>query len=138
MNKEVRIIADDIFNRHFVGFDRIFDQFAGVSINSYPPHNVIKTSEDTRDIEFALAGFSEEDISVTVENDVLTVAGVQGVEDDREYLWRGIAARAFTKPFSLTDYWVVTGAKFADGILVVSTKQEIPDAIKPKTIEIKS
>lgn len=138
MNKEVRILADDIFNRHFVGFDRLFDQFANVNINSYPPHNVIKTGEDTRDIEFALAGFNEEDIDVTVENGVLTVAGESKSEDDREYLYQGIAARAFTKTFSLTDYWEVTGAKFTNGVLTISTKQEIPEAIKPKQIEIKS
>jgi len=138
MNKEVRIIADDIFNRHFVGFDRLFDQFANVNVNSYPPHNVIKTGEDTRDIEFALAGFTEEDIDVTVENGVLTVAGEQKSEDGRVYLYQGIAARAFTKQFSLSDYWEVTGAKFTNGILTVSTKQEIPEAVKPKQIEIKS
>jgi len=138
MNKEVRILADDIFNRHFVGFDRIFDQFVNTQANSYPPHNVIKTGEDTRDIEFALAGFKEEEIEVVVENGVLTVTGAQATEDDKEYLWRGIAARAFTKQFSLTDYWEVTGAKFTDGILTISTKQEVPEAVKPKQIQIKS
>ena len=137
MNKEVRILADDLFNRHFVGFDRLFDHFTNVNTNSYPPHNVVKTGEETRDIEFALAGFTEDDIEITVENEILTVSGVQQADDEKEYLWRGIAARAFTKQFSLTGYWKVVEAKFKDGILTVSTKQEIPEAIKPKSIEIK-
>ena len=138
MSKALRIVSDDILTRHFVGFDRLFDQFANVQTNTYPPHNVVKTGEDTRDIEFALAGFIEEDISVTVEDGVLTVAGAQESEEDREYLWRGIGTRAFTKQFSLSEYWVVTGAKFTNGILVISTKQEVPEAVKPKQIEIKS
>ena len=138
MNTQVRIIADDILNRQFVGYDRIFDQFANTQANTYPPHNVIKTGDETRDVEFALAGFNEEDITIVVEDGILTVSGEQATEDGKEYLWRGIAARAFTKQFSLSDYWVVTGAKFNDGMLTISTKQEIPDAIKPKTIKIKS
>ena len=138
MDKQLRIVSDDILIRHFVGFDRIFDQFSNVQTNSYPPHNVVKTGEDTRDIEFALAGFAEDDISVIVEDGVLTVAGAQEVEDEREYLWRGIGTRAFTKQFSLSEYWVVTGAKFTNGVLVISTKQEVPEAVKPKTIKIKS
>lgn len=139
MNKAV-IVSNDILTRHFVGFDRLFDQFAGVQTNSYPPHNVIKTGEVTRDIEFALAGFAEDDISVVVEDGVLTVSGDQEIEEEpeREYLWRGIGTRAFTKQFSLSEYWEVTGAKFTNGILVISTKQEVPEAIKPKTIKIKS
>ena len=138
MNEQLRIVSDDILIRQFIGFDRLFDQFAGVQTNSYPPHNVVKTGEDTRDIEFALAGFAEDDISVVVEDGVLTVAGAQGVEDEREYLWKGIGTRAFTKQFSLSEYWVVTGAKFTNGVLVISTTQEVPEAVKPKTIKIKS
>ena len=137
MNKQLRIISDDILNRHFVGFDRLFDQFAGTQTNSYPPHNVVQTGDNTRDIEFALAGFRQEDIDVTVEDGVLTVTGASFVAEDKEYLWQGIATRAFTKQFSLAEYWEVTDASFKDGILTVSTRQEIPEAKKPKTIEVK-
>lgn len=140
MNKQLRIVSDDILIRHFVGYNRIFDQFSSVQTNTYPPHNVVKTGDDSIDIEFALAGFIEDDISVIVEDGVLTVAGAQEIEEnpDREYLWRGIGTRAFTKQFSLSEYWTVTGAKFTDGVLVISTTQEVPEAVKPKTIEIKS
>ena len=85
MNKEVRILADDLFNRHFVGFDRLFDHFTNVNTNSYPPHNVVKTGEETRDIEFALAGFTEDDIEITVENEILTVSGVQQADDENVF-----------------------------------------------------
>ena len=136
MSKELRIITDDLLNRHFVGFDRLFDQFAGTQLNSYPPHNVVQTGDSTRDIEFALAGFRQEDITVEIEDGVLTVTGASFGADDKEYLWQGIATRAFTKRFSLAEYWEVTNAGFKDGILTISTRQEIPEAKKPKTIKI--
>ncbi|MCK5644120.1 MAG: Hsp20 family protein, partial [Gammaproteobacteria bacterium] len=91
---------------------------------------------DTQIIEFALAGFSADDVDINVENNIVTITGAKE-DDERDYIWNGISARKFAKKFTLTDYWEVIGAEFKDGILVISLKQEIPDAQKPKQIEIK-
>lgn len=136
MNKLTTILPDDIFNRHFIGFDRVFDQLSNYSPNSYPPHNVVRTGEDTQIIEFALAGFSANDVDISVENSQVTITGDK-TDDDRDYIWNGISARKFVKKFTLTDFWEVVNAEFKDGILVISLKQEIPDAQKPRQIEIK-
>ena len=105
--------------------------------NNYPPHNVIITGDDTRIIEFALAGFTQEDVNITVEDAVLTISSEALEEDeDRVYIHKGISARSFVKQFSLAEYWEVEGAEFHNGILTISLKQEIPEAKKPKTIAI--
>ena len=136
INKQLRIISDDILNGHFLGYQSIFDQFADMHSNSYPPHNVILTGDDTRDIEFAVAGFAPDEITATIENAVLTVTAEQGEPDDRTFLHEGISKRGFTKYFTLAEYWEVESAKFANGILTISIKQEIPEAKRPKTIKI--
>jgi molecular chaperone IbpA len=136
INKQLRIISDDILNGHFIGYNQILDRFANVHTNSFPPHNVIKTSEDTYDIEFAVAGFSQDEISVTVENSTLTVAAEQSEPNDKEYVHCGISNRGFSKQFPLNEYWEVEHAESVNGILTISVKQEIPEAKKPKTIKI--
>ncbi len=141
-NQQLRIISDDILNGHFLGYNQIFDRFANMHSNSYPPHNIVATGDDTRDIEFAIAGFLPEEVDVTVENAVLTVAAGQQITDgepvldDKQYIHCGISKRGFTKQFSLAEYWVVEKARFEHGILTISVKQEIPEAKKPKTIRI--
>jgi molecular chaperone IbpA len=135
-SKALRILSDDILNSNFVGFDRFFDQFSNVATNAYPPHNVIRLDDDTRQLEFALAGFSSDDVSIEVKDNILTITGDKTVEDDKEYIWRGISSRKFVKQFSLTDYWEVDGAAFEDGILTISLHREVPEALKPKTIKI--
>lgn len=136
MNKQLRILSDDILNSSFVGFDRFFDQFSHVQSNSYPPHNVIRIDDDNQELEFALAGFTSDDVNIEVKDNVLTITGEKEVEDDRNYVWRGISARKFTKQFSLTDHWEVENASFADGILNISLHREVPEALKPRTIKI--
>ena len=135
-SKALRILSDDILNSNFVGFDRLFDHFANVPTNSYPPHNVIRIDDDARQLEFALAGFSSDDVTIEVKDNILTITGEKTIEDDKEYIWRGISSRKFVKQFSLTDYWEVDGAEFADGILTISLHREVPEALKPKTIKI--
>ena len=105
MNKQLRILSDDILNSNFVGFDRFFDQFANIASNSYPPHNIVRTGEDTQAIEFALAGFSADEVDISVEDSVVTITGEKTEEEDRDYIWHGISARQFTKNFPLTAYW---------------------------------
>ena len=137
MNNLVKITSADIFNRQFIGFDRLVEHLSSLESNNYPPHNVIITGDDTRIIEYALAGFTQDDVNIIVEDSVLTISS-DALEKDEErvYVHKGISARSFVKQFSLQEYWEVDGAEFHNGILTISLKQEIPEAKKPKAIEI--
>jgi len=125
-----------------LGFDRIFDRMAQMtampqSQSSYPPYNITKTDDYFYTIELALAGFKEEDIDIELEDGVLTIEGNSGQqEDDREYVHKGIAARAFTRKFTLVDTIIVQGAVFKDGILSVYLENVIPEEEKPIKVEI--
>lgn len=128
-------------NRALVGFDRMFDNFEvrlGQNANNYPPHNVVKTSEDTYRIEVAVAGFTMEEIDVELDNNELTIKGQNKRDDDAsyEYLHRGLARRDFERRFTLVDHIEVVGANIKDGILNVELKREIPEALKPRKIAI--
>jgi len=137
MNKHATITSADIFGRQFIGFDRLFDQLSSQESNNYPPHNVVITGDDTRTIEFALAGFTRDDVNITVEDAVLTISSESLTEEeDRIFIHKGISARSFVKRFSLAEYWEVSSAEFQNGILTISLKQEIPEAKKRKDIEI--
>lgn len=138
MNRQelARISSADIFNRQFIGFDRIVDHLSSFNANSYPPHNIIITGDDTRSIEFALAGFLPDDVEITIEDSVLTVSGETKVDEEKVYIHQGIASRSFKKQFSLAEYWEVESADFGNGILTILLKQEIPEAKKPKKIQI--
>ena len=137
MNNLVKITSADIFNRQFIGFDRLFDHLTATDSSNYPPHNVIITGDDTRTIEFALAGFTQDDVNITVEDAVLTISSesIEG-DEDTVYIHKGISARSFVKRFNLAEYWEVSSAEFHNGILTISLKQEIPEAKKRKDIEI--
>jgi len=125
-----------------LGFDRIFDRMAELTTapqnqQSYPPYNITINDDYFYTIELALAGFKEEDINIELEDGVLTIEGNSGQqEDDREYVHKGIAARAFTRKFTLVDTIVVCGATFKDGILSVYLENIIPEEQKPKKVEI--
>jgi molecular chaperone IbpA len=137
MNNLVKITSADIFNRQFIGFDRLFDHLTSQESSNYPPHNVVITGDDTRTIEFALAGFTRDDVNITVEDAVLTISSESlNEEEDRIFIHKGISARSFVKRFSLAEYWEVSSAEFQNGILTISLKQEIPEAKKRKDIEI--
>lgn len=136
MNKQLRILSDDILTRHFLGYDRVWNHFSNLQNNAYPPHNVIDLEDGAQQIELAVAGFTSADISITVERGILSVAGVLPEDDLRIFLHRGIATRKFVKQFSLNEYVEVTGAEFRDGILTITIKEEIPEAQKPKIIKI--
>jgi molecular chaperone IbpA len=140
MKSLAKIVSDDILNRQFIGYNQLLDDFGRITNTStnFPPHNVIEIDDNTVDIELALAGFKSDDINVTVENGMLTITGEQVEEDDRNYRYRGIAARTFTRSFRLAEYWEAADASFNDGILTVRLVQEIPEAKKPKSIEIKT
>lgn len=136
MNRQLRIVSDDILSKHFLGYNRIWNEFSNIQGNAYPPHNVIDAGEGTQLIELAIAGFDPTDISITVERGILSIEGVLQDDDTRIFLHQGIATRKFVKQFSLYEYVEVTKAVFDNGILTISIKEEIPEAQKPKVIKI--
>ncbi len=126
--------------RSTVGFDRLFNLLDGVNDaqgQSYPPYNIERLGENEYRITMAVAGFAEADLSIEVKESALTVAGKRA-EDDKKaaYLHQGIAARAFERRFQLADHVEVTGAKLEHGLLHIELKRVIPDAKKPRRIEI--
>ncbi|WP_170351869.1 MULTISPECIES: Hsp20 family protein [Ruegeria] len=131
-------------HRATIGFDQIADMMDRVLTNdvaqpSYPPYNIEKTDADTYRISVAVAGFSENDLSVEVKENALIVAGKKAAEDqERSYLHRGIATRAFERRFALADHVRVTGANHENGMLNIDLKREVPEALKPRRIEIAS
>jgi len=125
--------------RSTVGFDRLFDlaetaQRAGE--DNYPPYNIERLSEDRYLISLAVAGFSPDEITVTAEQNVVTVEGSKAERTERDYLSRGISARPFKRQFSLADYVQVKGAAFENGLLKIELFREIPEAMKPRRIAI--
>ncbi|MFD1340972.1 Hsp20 family protein [Litorisediminicola beolgyonensis] len=128
--------------RATVGFDQIADLMDRVLANdvaqpTYPPYNIEKTADDAYRISIAVAGFSEADLSVEVKDHALVVSARKTEEDEgKTYLHRGIATRAFERRFTLADHVRVVGASYADGMLHVDLQREIPEALKPRRIEI--
>lgn len=128
--------------RSTVGFDRLFsllDNMTHVDNNqSYPPYNIERTGEDAYRITMAVAGFTEDDISIESKQNTLTITAEKSEqeENDREVLFQGIAARAFERRFQLADHVEVTGASLENGLLHVDLVREIPEAMKPRKIEI--
>ena len=122
-----------------VGFERLSDLLAHAlerEESGYPPYNIEKTDEDAYRIVLAVAGFTKDDIEIVTENDRLSIRGALKEKADATYLHQGIAQRAFHRTFDLADYVVVTGANLHDGLLVVDLKRELPEALKPRRIEI--
>jgi molecular chaperone IbpA len=131
------------FYRNSIGVDRLFDRIinqfdAAGQMGNYPPHDIVKTGNETYEIRLAVAGFQQGEIDVTFHDGVLTISGDRNREDEAgaEYLHRGISARRFTKSFTLADHVQVKSALARDGILTVSLERVIPDEAKPKTIAI--
>ena len=130
--------------RHAVGFDhfdRLVDNLNKIdeSTLSYPPYNIEKAGENDYLITIAVAGFAEEDLSLVQERDILTVRGkIQNPEqnEQREYLHKGIATRAFERKFNLAEHVRVISANLEHGLLQIHLEREVPEAAKPRTIEI--
>ncbi len=132
--------------RSTVGFDRmsrLLDaamQQAGDNGQSYPPYNIVAFDENTYGITMAVAGFTEKDIEITQTENSLVVKGKSSREEPENlrYLHRGIAARSFEHRFQLADHIKVTGAKLVNGLLEIELVREVPEAMRPRTIEIRS
>lgn len=130
--------------RSTVGFDQIANLMDRVltaegTTPSYPPYNIEKLDDDSYRISIAVAGFSDADLSVEVREKSLIVSARKADEDgERTYLHRGIATRAFERRFHLADHVIVTGASHADGMLHIELERQVPEALKPRQIQIAS
>jgi molecular chaperone IbpA len=128
--------------RSTVGFDRLAAMLDNVMSHdggtpSYPPYNIEKTGEDTYRISVAVAGFTDQDLAIEARDGQLVVTGRKAAEENgRTYLYRGIAERAFERRFQLADHVRATGASVANGLLHIELERVIPEALKPRRIEI--
>lgn len=131
--------------RATVGFDQIADLMdralaSDVGQNTYPPYNIEKTDDDSWRISIAVAGFSDDELSIEVKDRALHVTGRKAGEEESErtFLHRGIATRAFERHFTLADHVQVTGATHQNGMLNIDLVREVPEALKPRRIAIAS
>lgn len=136
----------DPFLRNAIGMDRVFEsmmpRIEHANSGNYPPYNIIGVDDDNWLVEIAVAGFDKDEIDITVENGQLVIKGDHvTVEEDEgpehEYLHRGISSRSFERTFTLADHVEVKNADIKNGILTIALEREVPEALKPKRIEIK-
>ena len=132
------------FRRSTVGFDRLFDMLENSSFGqgqqeNYPPFDLVKEGENQYRIELAVAGFKPDEIDITAQQNVLIVSGKKNEESEQkgsDYIYRGIANRSFERRFALADHIQVRGADLKDGLLAIELVREIPEAMKPRKIDI--
>jgi molecular chaperone IbpA len=138
----VSSFAWDLFkDPFFIGFNREMERLANVQLASrqtnYPPYDLIKLDDDTYKLSLAVAGFSKNDISVSIDNGTLIIKGEIAEVTDAEVVHKGIAGRKFTRTFALGEYMEVTGAEMEDGMLHINVDRVVPEEKKPKTIKVK-
>jgi molecular chaperone IbpA len=144
MTKQLRLTTENLspLFKASVGFDRIMNEFfnepAFNNVTGYPPYNISKDSDDVYEITLAVAGFKREDIDIELEDGTLKITGKSAVleKEGIEYLHKGIAERNFVRTFKLAEYVEVDSAKLEDGILRVTLVRHIPEALKPRKIDI--
>ena len=128
------------FRRSTVGFDRLFDLLensaSGQTQDNYPPFDLVSLDENRFRICLAVAGFTQNEIDITAHQNQLIVSGQKRDDDGATYIHRGIANRAFERRFGLADHIKVTGADMKDGLLSIELTREIPEAMKPRKIDI--
>jgi molecular chaperone IbpA len=123
-------------NRALVGFDRMFNERINAN-QSYPPYNIIKLDDDNYRVEIAVAGFTLSEIDVEVDRNVLVIKGERNREETEvEYLHRGLAYRSFEKTLTLAEHMEVGAASIKDGVLRIDVKRVIPEALKPRKVEV--
>lgn len=121
----------------FADWNKMFATVASAPVKTYPPYNVVRVNDDKAVMEFAVAGFGRNDIEITTEKSVLTITGKKLENEEKEYLHKGIAARKFTRSFTLPEFYEVESAGYEDGILYVDLIKNVPEEKKPKSIKIK-
>ena len=132
------------FYRNSIGVDKLFDRLmgqidAGGTTQNYPPYNIVKTGENTYEIQVAVAGFTQGEVEVNVKEGNLIITGEKlsnELPEGHTYEHQGISARRFIRTFTLADYVEVVSASSRDGILTVSLERRVPEALQPKTIAI--
>ncbi|MDB5361539.1 MAG: hypothetical protein JWO51_2836 [Rhodospirillales bacterium] len=126
--------------RSAVGFDRVLnllqDSLHSAPLDNYPPYNIEKTGEQTYRITLAVAGFELDDITITAQPNRLLVAGKRQPKEGTQYLHQGIASRGFERRFEIAEHIQVTGATLENGLLSIELRREVPEAMKPRTIQI--
>jgi molecular chaperone IbpA len=126
--------------RSTVGFDRTFDLLNNSQMldgqDNYPPYDIARTGEESYRISLAIAGFSPDDIAITAQQNLLTVAGRRAELADHDYIYQGISARPFDRHFSLADHVEVEKATCENGLLQIDLVRKVPEAMKPRRIEI--
>ena len=138
----VSSFALDLFkDPFFIGFNRELDRLSTVhnlaTRQAYPPYDILKLDEDTYKLSLAVAGFSKDDIKVSVDNGTLIIKGEIVEVTDAEVVHKGIAGRKFTRTFALGEYMEITGAEMKDGMLHIDINRIVPEDKKPKEIAIK-
>ena len=128
--------------RSVIGVDRMADlietAMRSEAGGSYPPYDIEKTGDDAYRISLAAAGFRPDELTIVAQPNLLVVSGAKAENDNKTYLHRGIAGRGFERRFELADYVVVKSADYADGMLSIALAREVPEAMKPRRIEIDS
>ncbi|SRR5581483_2051272 len=126
--------------RSTIGFDRLFDLINNTQMlegqDSYPPYDIVRTGEETFRISLAVAGFAPDDMTITVQQNLLTITGRKPEQDGQDYVYQGISARPFERRFSLADHVEVENATYDNGLLQIDLVRKIPEAMKPRRIEI--
>ena len=126
--------------RNAIGVDRLFDRLINnietTSQSNYPPYNIVQVNEDEYFIELAVAGLDENNLEITQDQNTLVITGAIDVNEDLNYLHKGIAGRNFRREFTLADHVEVVNADLNKGILLIKLRRELPEAMKPKTIAI--
>jgi molecular chaperone IbpA len=137
----VNQFAMDLFNDpFFIGFNKEIARLNSAhktNSQSYPPYDLLKLDEDTYKLSLAVAGFTKDDINVSVDNGTLLINGEITEVTDAEVVHKGIAGRKFVRSFALGEYMEVTGAELKDGMLHINVDRIVPEEKKPKTIKIK-
>ena len=141
-----KILGLNDIDKYFVGFDDLAGKVAKAhaelakNIGNYPPYNIRKTGENTYQIEIAVAGFGQQDVEIELADNKLVIKGAvkSGLEDDKDYIFRGIGMRPFTRIFAVEDKVEVQSAEMFNGMLKIALEKLIPEEKKPKKIKVKS
>ena len=144
VNKQIRVTTDTLspLFKASIGFDNLVKEFFNepqfTNATGYPPYNISKNKDDVYEITLAVAGFKKSDIEIELEDGTLKISGTSNVLDSEEieYLHKGIAERNFVRTFKLAEFVEVNSAKLEDGILRVGLVRNVPEAMKPKKIDI--
>ena len=129
------VIFSDPFASLAQEFEKVFAQ--PTKTTNYPPYNVMKVNDDHFVMEFAVAGFGQKEVDITVDKNVLNIKAERQEDKDANYIYKGIAARKFTRSFSLPEYFEVERASMTNGILYIDLYRHIPEEKKPKKIEVR-